>query len=98
MKHKGEGTPEMQITRETTEPEYGGTERGSTRNELTATVRIERVDLNANTVTFTGPRGQRTLYVQKPAMREFVKKLRPGDAVEVTYSEALAISLEPMSR
>ncbi len=96
MKPRGEGTPEMQVTRETTEPEYGGTERGSTRNELTATVRIDKVDPKANTVTFTGPRGQRTLYVQKPAMQEFVKKLRPGDAVEVSYAEAIAISLEPI--
>jgi hypothetical protein len=35
--------------------------------------------------------------VQDPEMQDFVDKLKPGDEVAVTYTEALAISVEPAS-
>jgi hypothetical protein len=30
-----------------------------------------------------------------PKMKQFIKTLKPGDAVEVTYTESLAIDVEP---
>ena len=62
---------------------------------VTATIVIESVDAAENTVTFTGPRGLRTVLVETPAGQEFIKQLKPGDEVELTYTEALAISVEP---
>jgi hypothetical protein len=59
-------------------------------------VRIDAVDAEAGRVTFTGPAGgTRTVTAQDPGMREFVRNLRPGEQVDVAYSEALAVQVEP---
>jgi len=33
--------------------------------------------------------------VQTPQAKEFIKQLKPGDTVVVTFTEALALSVEP---
>ena len=51
------------------------------------------------TVTFTGPRGNtHTVAVRDPGAREFVRGLRQGEEVDITYSEAFAIRVEPAAR
>ncbi len=63
--------------------------------KVTANVTVEAVDLKANTVTFKGPRGNvRTVNVEDPANQEILKKLKVGDIVEITYAEALTVSVE----
>ena len=59
------------------------------------TVRIEAVNPSEHTVTFTRSNGERRKMdvVRADAMR-FVEKLKPGDAVEVTFQEPVAISIE----
>jgi Cu/Ag efflux protein CusF len=64
--------------------------------EVTATVTIDAVDLKNNIVTFTGPQGNVNIVsIQRPQMREFIKTLKTGDKVDVTYTEAVAVSVEP---
>ena len=64
--------------------------------EVTATVEIVALDLPNHTVSFTGPQGlAQTITVQDPEMRDFIRTLKVGDEVAVTYTEALAISVEP---
>lgn len=59
-------------------------------------VTIYEVDRVQNIVEVTGPRGfNRRIAVTDPKMREFIRGLRKGDEVEVTFTEALAISVEP---
>ena len=65
---------------------------------MKATVRIEAVENRGSVVTFTGPRGRRTVQILDPSLRDYVKKLRAGDNVEVTYREALALSLERVGK
>jgi hypothetical protein len=62
--------------------------------EMTAVVQIQAVRPDGSIVSFIGPRGPRAVEVRDPAAREFVCGLRPGDSVEVTYREAMALSLE----
>jgi hypothetical protein len=63
---------------------------------VTATVVIDSVDTETNTVSFVGPAGVlRTVDVQDPAAQAFIKELEKGDEVELTYTEAFAISVEP---
>jgi uncharacterized lipoprotein len=66
--------------------------------EVTAMVKITDLDLATHTVSFTDPEGlAQTITVQDPGMQDFVETLKVGDQVAVTYTEALAISVEPAS-
>ncbi len=59
-----------------------------------ATVVIEKVDAKANTVTFKRPDGlSRTVTVESQEGKDFLKKLKKGDKVDVVYAEALAIEV-----
>jgi len=65
-------------------------------HEVKTKVIITEVDKKAHTVSFVGPYGKiRTVTAERPEGKEFVSKLKKGDEVEVTYTEALAISVEP---
>lgn len=67
--------------------------------EIKATVTIDAVDLKNNIVTFTGPQGNVNIVaVQRPQMREFLKTLKAGDKVDLTYTEAVAVSVEPAKK
>jgi hypothetical protein len=72
---------------------------GSVGQELAATVRIESVDTSFNTVTFKKADGvTRTVAVDDPDARKFIRTLKPGDPVEIRYSEAVAVSVKPYQR
>lgn len=90
-------TSRLEVKEETLRPQAGRPDAHAT-TQLTAVVRIESVDANGTRVTFTGPRGRRAVDVHDPSMREYVRELKPGDHVEVTYTEALALSLEKVSK
>jgi hypothetical protein len=71
----------------------------SAANVVTTTVVIEAVDKPSNSVTFTGPSGMtRTVAVQDPKAREFIGTLKKGDHVELTYTEAVAVTVEPQQK
>lgn len=71
-----------------------GRASGKASAAVTAIVRIEAVRPDGSLVVFTGPRGRRAVQVLDAGMRSYVRGLKPGDNVEVTYEEALALSLE----
>jgi hypothetical protein len=72
---------------------------GSVGRELATTVQIESVDTSFNTVTFKKADGiTRTVAVESPEARKFIKTLKPGDPVEIRYSEAVAVSVKPYQR
>jgi hypothetical protein len=71
---------------EETAPAAGGL------RQIKAVTTVEGIDLPTQTVTLKGPRGKYlTVRAQDP---ENLKKLRIGDTIVVTYTEALAVSLE----
>jgi hypothetical protein len=66
--------------------------------EVTASLKVEAVDAAANTVTLSGPGGEkRTVDVVDPKIRERLKTVKPGDVVVVTYTESLAMRLEKVA-
>jgi hypothetical protein len=61
--------------------------------QITAIATVTAVDPKKSTITLKGPRGNVVvLDVQNPDQFKVVKK---GDQVDVTYTEALALSVEP---
>jgi hypothetical protein len=65
---------------------------GAAARQLTVVALIEKIDKKNQTVTLKGPEGGTTdVKVKRPQMLEQVKV---GDEVVITYTEALAISVE----
>lgn len=79
-----------QETRVTSKP--GETPAGAVGREVTATVTITAIDRKNHTVTVKGPQGgTETIKAKEPKNLE---GLKVGDMVEITYSQALAVSLD----
>ena len=65
---------------------------GVVAREKTVTVTITAIDLKTPAVTFKGPAGnKRTIKVKD---LEKLKKVKVGDQVEITYTKAIALSVE----
>lgn len=58
-------------------------------------VKIDAVDAASNTVTFRGEKGVRTVAVKNPDLQKSLKELKAGDEVDLIYTEALAITIDP---
>jgi hypothetical protein len=78
-------------------PKKGGTQPGGIVGaSVTTTVTIEDIDTSTNTVAFRRPDGSvRIIAVRSPEMQQFIRTLKPGDSVEVTYTESVAVDVVP---
>jgi Cu/Ag efflux protein CusF len=69
------------------------------QREVRATVTIDEVDLRNNMVAFTNHHGASNMVtVKQPQMREFIKSLKAGDKVDLIYTEAVVVSVEPFPK
>jgi ribosomal protein S1 len=76
--------------------EEGQRPAGVVSSQVSTVVKIKSVDTKNNVVEFYGEDGLvRAFPVQTDQGKEFIKKLKPGDEVGVSYVEALAVSVEP---
>jgi hypothetical protein len=63
---------------------------------ISTTVTIEAVDTKKNMVTFRRPDGElKAVDVESPEGQKFIKTLKKGDQVDITYTEAVAIEVVP---
>jgi Cu/Ag efflux protein CusF len=102
FKKKGEGTPVGVVDATTGTarmPKGSATPGAAVGNKVTATVVIEAVDRATNSVSFVGPSGMtRTVNVKDPKAQKFISDLKKGDEVQLTYVEAVAVTLEPKKK
>jgi len=92
IKKPGTATPgtTVQETRVGSKP--GETPAGAVGQEVTVTATITAIDKTAHTVTIKGPEGNtETVKAKDPKNLNLVKV---GDLVEITYMQALAVSLD----
>ena len=69
---------------------------GQVGRSITLTTTITAIDTANGTVTLTGPQGNsRTIKAANP---DNLKKVQVGDLVDITYSEALAVSVTPVAK
>jgi hypothetical protein len=69
---------------------------GAAAQQVTVTATVEAIDENREYVTLKGPKGKSTaVKVRDPKNLEGVKV---GDTVMITYTEALAVSVEPAGK
>ena len=94
------GTPMREPIEATTERRAppGSQPGGSAGHSVITTVKIDSVDTSFNTVTFKRADGvTRTVAVDHPDGQRFIRTLKPGDSVEISYTEAIAVSVSPVS-
>jgi Cu/Ag efflux protein CusF len=71
---------------------------GGAGASVTASVKVQAIDLGTNTVAFTGNDGvTHIVEVKTPEMKEFIRTLKPGDHVDVTFTDSVAVSVIPAS-
>jgi Cu/Ag efflux protein CusF len=96
MKAGSGAAPGVSTTETRVSSKPGETPAGAIGREVTATVTITAIDKKAHTVTVKGPRGgTETIKAKDPKNLE---GLKVGDMVEITYTQALAVSLDKSGR
>jgi Cu/Ag efflux protein CusF len=92
VKKPGEATPGVSAQQAVATSKPGEVPAKAVGEQITATVTVVSIDKKAHTVTVKGPGGETdTVKARDPKNLE---KLKAGDLVELTYTRALAISLD----
>jgi hypothetical protein len=69
---------------------------GTVGASVTSTVTVEDIDLPTNTVAFRRPDGSvHIASVRSADGQKFLRTLKPGDNVDVTYTESVAVNVIP---
>jgi Cu/Ag efflux protein CusF len=72
---------------------------GAAGREMSVSAEIISVDAAANKVTFKGPKGQlKTVTVQDPELQAKLPGLKPGQVMQLTYTEAIATAVQPVAK
>jgi hypothetical protein len=96
VKPAGKGAPGVSEEEKVTTAKPGEKPAATAGRSVMLTATITAIDLTKGTVTLTGPEGNsRTIKARDPAN---LKKVQVGDLVDITYSEALAIAVRPVSK
>jgi hypothetical protein len=73
-----------------------GKEAGMTSRQISISAEILEVDAAGNKVVLKGPKGNaRVVHVQDPDIQAKLPNLKPGQVVQVTYTEAVALAIQP---
>ena len=96
VKPRGTPTAAPSMAEKVERAKPGEKPNGSAGVSVATTVQIEAVDKSFNTVSFKRSDGiVRTVAVEDPEAQKFIHTLKPGDPVEIVYTEALAVSVKP---
>jgi hypothetical protein len=69
---------------------------GGAGDSATVSVKILGVEPGTNTVAFhTADGSQYVVAAKSPNMQSFARKLKPGETVDLTYTESLAVNVSP---
>ncbi|PYN87457.1 MAG: hypothetical protein DMD87_13685 [Candidatus Rokuibacteriota bacterium] len=85
-------TPGASVTEARVASKPGETPSGAVGREVVVTATITAVDRKAQTVTIKGPRGNTETIKVKDATN--LKGVEAGDVAELTYTQALAVTLD----
>jgi len=92
VKKPGEGTPSVTVEQGRATSKPGETPAGVIAQQVTVNATIVGIDKKAQTATIKGPEGNAvTVKARDP---KNLDKVKVGDNVEITYTQALAISLD----
>ena len=90
---KRPGEPEVRGETKATTPAEQLLPGGTKAKQVTITATIAAVDMNIPSITFTGPHGWKD--TSKVQDKEALAKVKVGDQVEIVWTEAVLVSVEP---
>jgi hypothetical protein len=94
MSKAGQKVTEPAVSTFSYPAEGGKKPGGGVGQSVTTSVTIEDVDRGTNTVAFRRPDGTvHIVAVKSPNMQQFIHTLKPGDSVDVTYTESVAVNV-----
>jgi hypothetical protein len=95
IRKPGEEAPQMG-TQEQIERKAGGSPRGTMERQTTVSAEVVSVDAPKRRVTVRSPDGNiRAFDIKSPALVDKLSSLKAGDHVDLTYTESLAVSIQP---
>ena len=69
---------------------------GAAGKTVSISAEVLEVDAASNKVVLKGPKGNaRVVHVQNPEVQAKLPQIKPGQVVQVTYTEAIALALQP---
>lgn len=95
VKPAGKGAKGVEEAYASARAPAGQSPAGAVSRSVATTVKIDSIDTSFDTVTFKRHDGiVRTLAVQDPQAKQFIHQLKPGDEVEIVYTEAIAARVD----
>jgi hypothetical protein len=96
MSKSTKASPTAEVEEAAMRAKAGEKPAGAAGRRITITATIEAIDEANGTVTLKGPQGNsRTVKAQNPAN---LKKVKVGDLVDISYTEEVALKVEPASK
>jgi Cu/Ag efflux protein CusF len=95
LKKDGKELRSAKGSSETTRAPAGGQPGGAVGEQVTVIADVIAVDAKTHQVTLKGPNRTVDLYVEDPAQ---LKLIKVGDQIEAVYSQAVAVSVEPVKK
>jgi Cu/Ag efflux protein CusF len=93
LKLKKHGEPKVSSAEVAERAEPGQMPGAGAADSISITAKIIKIDKKTQHVTLQGPKGRTAVVAVKDPAR--LEKIKVGDLVEITYTRALAISVEP---
>lgn len=82
-----------------TERAAGNLPGGLVARKITAVATVQKVDPTTNNVTIKAPDGTvDTINVSDPSLQTQLSKMKKGDKIQASYTEAMAITVSPKSK
>lgn len=93
VRKPGQGEPGIAVAQDVVTAKPGQKPGAAGAQSMVVTATIQAIDKTNNTVTLKGPEGNLTqpIKVKDPSKLD---KVKVGDLVEITYTEALAVAVE----
>jgi outer membrane murein-binding lipoprotein Lpp len=96
VKPASKGAPGVSADAGVSTAQPGDKPGGKIGRTITLTATITKIDLANGTVTLTGPGGtSKTIKARDPSN---LKKVQVGDLVDISYTEAMAVSVKPVAK
>jgi hypothetical protein len=86
-------------TRTQQEQSQARAQGGTHGRQITSSGKVTSVNTQDNTVQVRGPDGKnQKISVEDPALRRQLQDVKPGDVVQITYTEAVAAEIRPSGK